>query len=344
VSAAILRAAPLPRGVPLDDKYLLDDADMIAVVNVPLIRESAFYKEHYEKLLGELLKKEPVAAILKEAGLDPFKDIERLVMMSGRSCVGDGGNHGPVVLVQGRFDAAKLYAAAARLAKDYPAGVKIEARGDTKIVEIVTVHKSFHVAVLDRGHVFLSMSGKKDLVEAALDKAAGKKKTELTIKPFVELYRKMKFDRPVEVIATSTLITGSSTMFDGMKAETKVFTLADDGVEWLRATADVKDDVKLQVTLATKDAAKAADMAKTMGEELKRAAAQMPREYAAMGKAMAATRFESKDKNVLIEGAADAEAIRQMVSGSIFGISGEPARPAKDATPKPLGTKSALPK
>jgi hypothetical protein len=337
VSAATLRAAPLPKEVALDDKYLLDDADMIAVVNVQRIRASALYKDHYEKMLGDVLTNEPVAAILKEAGVDPLKDVGRLVMMLSRSCFGDNFN-GPVLLVQGRFDPAKVYAAAATLAKDYPTVVKIEARGDAKIVQLGSGFTTFHAAVLDKNNIMVG--GNKALIEAALDKADGKKKTDLVSKPFVEMYRKMKFDRPVEVIATGDMVTTVSKTSDGLKTETKFHTVAESGVEGFRATLDVKDKVKLQVTIAAKDAATAAEMAKRMGEAIRREAARAPKQMEAVGKAMAAARFESKDKDVIIEGEGDAEAVQQMLSGRIFGGRSAPA-------PKPVEpgeTKPALPR
>jgi hypothetical protein len=338
VVMTVALAAPLPKGVALEDKYLLDDMDMIAVVNVPLIQASALYKDHYEKMLGDVLKKEPVAALLKEAGVDPLKDVDRVVMMIGHSCFPEKGQGGPVLLVQGRFDPAKVYAAAAKLAKDYPAVVKIEARGDAKIVQFGDGFQMFHAVVLDKNNVFVSAN--KSHVETALDKTAGKTKTDFKNKPFVEMYRKLKFDRPVEVIATGTMVTGTSSRTDGMKTERTVHTLAESGVDGFRATLDVKDKVKLQVTIRAKDAATATEMAKRMGEEIKREAGQAPKEFAAVGKAMATAKFESKDKDILIEGEGDAEAVQQMLNGRIFGGRSAPA-------PKPVEpgeTKPALPR
>jgi hypothetical protein len=326
-------AAPLPKGSELSDQYLLDDADMIAVVNVPVIRASALYKDHYEKMLGDLLKKEPAAALLKEAGLDPRKDVERLVVMLGHSCFTENWrDNGPVLLVQGRFDPAKMAAAAAKLAKDYPKVVKIEARGDAKIVQLVAGFETFHVAVLDKGNVFLAAN--KALVEAALDKAAGKKKTDLKNKAFVEMYRKMKLDRAVEAVATGNMVTGSSGSKDGTgKVEYKVHTLAESGVESFQVAVDVKASAKLRVTITTKDEAKATEMAKRMEEEIKREAARAPKEYAAVGRAMAAAKFESKGKDVVIEGEGDAEAVQQMVNGRLFGVGGPGTAPPPP--PKP---------
>ena len=162
LGVAAAPAAPLPRdkGPDLSEQYLLDDADMLAVVNVALIRSSPMYKDHFEKLVTDLLKQDPVPDFLKEAGLDPRKDIDRVLIMLGHSCFTEDVEGGPVLLLQGRFDPAKILAAAAKLAREYPDAVKVEARGDAVKVEVdAELFATFHAAILDKGNVIVAGEG-----------------------------------------------------------------------------------------------------------------------------------------------------------------------------------------
>jgi hypothetical protein len=308
-------AAPLPRnkGSELSEQYLLDDADMLAVVNVALVRSSPMYKDHFDKLVNDLLGQEPVAGALKEAGLDPRKDVDRVLVMLGHSCFTEDVEGGPVLLLQGRFDPAKMLAAAAKLAKDYPDVVKVEARGDARIIQVdADLLATFHAAVLDKSNVIVASD--RALVEAALDKAAGKKKTDLKHKAFVELFRKTKFDHAVEVVATGNTITDEAADPDpDGKAERKFRTLANDGVESLRVVVDVKDEVKVSVTLAAKDATAALDLEKKVREGIKEEAGDAREETPQFAAALAAAKVGSKDKTVTIDGQGNTEAVKEMI-------------------------------
>src|SRR5271169_4741167 len=119
-----LRAAPAPTDEPVKiDKYLPDDTVGVFVFNIKLIRESKAYTKGPQKTIEELLKKDEVQAILKEAGLDPIKDIDRVVLgiVPGRDGMG-----GPFVVFEGRFDPDKLGAAAESLGKKTGGAKKLE--------------------------------------------------------------------------------------------------------------------------------------------------------------------------------------------------------------------------
>jgi hypothetical protein len=327
-------AAPLPAGTSLGEKYLLDDADFIAVVQVKQVLASPLYKKNDDKLIGDLLKTEPVAELLKEAGLDPLKDIDRIVMMIGHSCFETDaklGGGGPVFLVQGRFDLVKILAAADKLAKDVP-GAKVTAHGDTKILEFSSA--SLFAAVLDKGHLFLAAD--KAHVEAALDKAAGKKKTSLKNKPFAELFAKMKCKSPVEVLATATMViyvTGS--VDPSGKSELKKHTLGDVGGLSFQGAVEIKDEVKVRVTLAARDEDTARTLDRTMREGLTVFTRFIARELPKSAEALTAVKFSVKDKEITIEGQGGADVVTEMFKG-MFGV-------RVDVVPntefKPLGKK-----
>src|ERR1700722_13302674 len=102
-----VQAAPLPEAPLLTDKYLLDDADFVLVANVKQILASPVYKKSYDKVVGDFLKEEKVASLLKDLGVDPLKDVDRVCAVMGRSFFPGGkagAGSGPLLLVQGRFD------------------------------------------------------------------------------------------------------------------------------------------------------------------------------------------------------------------------------------------------
>ena len=330
----IVPAAPLPEAPSLGEKYLLDDADFIAVVGLKQVLASPLYKKNYDKLIGDLLKTEPAAALLKEAGLDPLKDIDRVVMMVGHSCYETEGmafQNGPVFLVQGRFDPTKMMAAADKMAKDVPR-VEVIARGDAKILHIGPMNT--YAAVLDKGHLFLATN--KALVEAALDKAAGKKKTALKNKEFITLFGKMKFKQSIEAIATANMVASVSYSVDPSgKAEYKKHLLGETGVQSFVVGIAVKDELRVRVTLAVKDEETARTLATKMEEGIKEATRFIAREAPKFAEALGAAKFTTKDKEITIEGQGGADVVTEMFKG-MFGV-------RVDVVPntefKPLGKK-----
>jgi hypothetical protein len=92
-----VQAAPAPTDEPAKiDKYLPDEAGGVFVVNLKPIRESKAYAKGIEKSVNELLKMDEVQSILKEAGLDPLKDIERVILAI---TPGRDGMSGPFLVV-----------------------------------------------------------------------------------------------------------------------------------------------------------------------------------------------------------------------------------------------------
>jgi hypothetical protein len=133
-------SAPVPRpggpSVPRLEKYLLDDADFVLLVNVKQVLSSPMYKKSFEKPVEEFLKQPAAQAILKDAGFDPLKDIGWVAIYAGRSChprdgMPPGFNSGPVFALHGKFDGAKLHAKMAQLAKENPGQVQVHKLGGT---------------------------------------------------------------------------------------------------------------------------------------------------------------------------------------------------------------------
>src|SRR6516165_3226908 len=124
-------AAPVrsgPSGLGQLEKYLPDDADGVMVVNLKPILASPFFTKNYKTKVETLLKHDAVQPWLKDAGFDPLKDIEHLVVALGASCHSDspGREDGPVFLALGKFDTAKMHDKLASLAKEMPKVLEIQ--------------------------------------------------------------------------------------------------------------------------------------------------------------------------------------------------------------------------
>jgi hypothetical protein len=309
-------AAPLPEAPALSDKYLLDDADMLTVINVKQVLASASFKKPYEAKVADLLKQDAVASLLKDAGFNPLKDVDRLYLMTGRSAYAEGKpGPGPVLLIQGRFDADKLRTAADKLVD---AGkLKSQARGDARIYELAMGEEAFFAAVLDKNNVALTIS--KSALETALDKAAGKK-TALKNKAVAEMFSKLKATDSAAFLATGdTVVSGHVAVTrnaDGtVEKKHFVHTLGESGFQAMHVALEVGDTVMVKATLTAKDAAIAAKMEENVKAGIKQGIELLEkmREYPALLKVMKAVKVAVKDQTFTLQAEGDGEAVQQFV-------------------------------
>ena len=218
------------------------------------------------------------------------------------------------MVIQGQFDAAKLQAAAGKLVD---AGkLKAHARGDVKIFEFKEGGDTFFGAVLDKSHVALAMN--KMQIEAALDKAAGKKKTALKHKAIAEMFGKLKAADSTAVIATADAVVGhggSSKVNPDGTVETKytLHTLGDNGIQAIQATVNVGDAIKARTVLTLKDAATAGKIEEVIHGGIKQGIAELEKskEFPALLKAMKTIKVGVKDATLTLEGEGDGDAVQQ---------------------------------
>src|SRR5438105_4660189 len=97
--AAALAAAPARAGEV--DKYLPEDTEVLVSVNVRQIVDSDLFKKYaLEQARAALKDQEDVQDVLKELGLDPFKDLDRVLVAKPSGGEQDRG----LVIAYGRFD------------------------------------------------------------------------------------------------------------------------------------------------------------------------------------------------------------------------------------------------
>jgi hypothetical protein len=239
------------------EKYLPDGADGVVTFNVRQLLDSELIKKIG---LDKTLADEDAQKTIKSLGLDPLKDIERVLITFDKEKADE-----PFFIIQGKFDLAKLSKAAEDAAKDNKEHFKIHKSEYGKIYELSNLDeivplppqaagagislkgKSVFATIPDKGHVVLA--GSKEAAEIVLSKSAGKKTTKLTSKELSGLLAKMDLKQSIAVAMPAP---GGD---EKVKSVTGGITV----------TSDVKS--RFIVTAADADAAKQVDSAIT--EQLK---------------------------------------------------------------------------
>jgi hypothetical protein len=264
------------------DKYLPNDADAVVTINVQQILASPLVKTHYATSLPELLKtKELVQKVVKNLGIDPLKDIDRIIFTNGESLYRltkrvdkgktiYGSEGGFFFLVKGRFDAAKFRAYGEQLAKEKdPLLAKTHKVGAASVYEL-DVGRTLFLGVLDGATV--AVSSRLEPVAEALEKAAGKRKAVLKYKELAAAVAKLDAKKSVGIAVISNAGFGLDAdlkKVGGKVVETPVKqTISQDGIDSINGSINVGEDITGSVTVVVRGAAAAKDVAKSLQEDL----------------------------------------------------------------------------
>jgi hypothetical protein len=338
-------APPAPSGGVQVEKFLPDDADFVLVVNVKQALATPAFTKHYQKQVETLLKMDPVQAVLKGSGLDPLEDVERIIVAVGPSShPTDRPGGGPFIIVEGRFDRAKLQARADELAKQFPAFLKTTTLGDAKVYSIGDRNDTMFAAALSDSVIGLAPG--KDLLGDMLSKAAGTKKTALKNATLPRLLAKLDPKDVVCGAAAGEMIAGSSysSTDDGMgNRQTKVthHRLADQGIASIVGGLTVGDDVKGKVTITAKDEAAGAKLAGQIKDGLehiiKDGAREVERhkEIAPLLEAFKTVQVKSSGTTITLEGKAGVDVLANLPEWFFLGVSSERAPVAVPDKPPP---------
>jgi hypothetical protein len=280
-------AAPLPsRVAPNLDRYLPDDTDFVLVLNAKRVLASPLFTGHYKKLLREALKHPLAQTWLEGTGFDPLADVEYVVLSTGKSCFPDSpeeyrkGGAGPLILVQGKFDAAKLHARLAQLAKEGPDKVQIHGEGRGKFYESKSLFP-FQSTFLVVGKDALILTMRRDRAEEALARVMGKTKPRLKYKEVADFVKKLDSDAAAQALALDSSIWGTtvSNQFAGGMPTTTIrhITLSDAGITRLQGTVTVKTEISGSATLRVKEAKVARELADQMKAGLAEATRELER-------------------------------------------------------------------
>jgi hypothetical protein len=311
------QAAPAPTDEPVKiDKYLPDETCGVFVLNVKLIRESKAYAKGPEKAVNDLLKMDEVQAILKEAGLEPVKDIDRIVIAN---VPGREGMGGPFFVFEGRFDPDKLAAGAEALGKKF---------GSVKAIEIGKV-KAYEMrlgpgdpgvaAILNKNTVVIAET--KEEIEQAVDKASGKKKTAFKARELGTLLEKLDPKDAFAAACVADMPIGGSTTNVGGVVTRMVDTLGKQGIESVTASVTVTDEIKGKVVFTAKDAEGAKALNAKFEAGMAQATAELTKEVTRRKElepvleVLKGIKQSSKDQTVTFEGKGGPETVEAFIKG-----------------------------
>jgi len=136
------------------DKWILNDADFVLVVNVKQLAAAELMKKGGTDLLEAAIKSQPQArAIIDATGLQPFKDIDS-ILISGVLGVKTSDAKG-LLVVRGRFDPANALAIA-RKKKD----VEVIREGTFSVIKLKIRDQPAYAAFLDKTTLVVTESKK----------------------------------------------------------------------------------------------------------------------------------------------------------------------------------------
>jgi hypothetical protein len=334
LAASAVQAAPAPTepDAVKVDKYLPDETGGVFVIDVKQILASKAFTKELKKQIEDILKMEQVQMVLKDTGFDPFKDVDRVVLAI---TPGGDGFSAPFLVVEGRFDVAKLTAKAEEISKLSP-GFKPVEIGKTKVYELgFGGGNPPYLGLMDKNTLVLA--GTKQEMTDALEKAGGKKKTELKSKNLGKLLAKMDPKLAVNVACAAEMPTGGSVMsLPGGGIVRMVRTLGDEGIDSITGGIAVDEIGKAKIHFTARDA----DVAKTLGAAFETGINQMQAEIArevARTKELAPVetvvktlKSTVKDQTITVEGQGDATAVEALIK-SFFLWAGATAAPAVPA-------------
>lgn len=213
------------------EKYLPDDTEAVIQLNFKQVLASPMLKD----AIGAIkVLAAAQGAALKEIGFDPFTDLNHVII----AVPGGGNAEKAVILVTGKFDAAKIEAAAEKSGK---ADLKVHKVGSRKVYETKA-----NVPQIGEQGVFMSfvdgttlaLANSKDSITETLNRADGTKKSGLKA-DMRALIGKMDSKLSLSLAVLGT-VAGQAEVSDRINNITGGIALV--------------DDIKLDLVIAAKNA------------------------------------------------------------------------------------------
>lgn len=209
------------------DQFLPNSTEGVVTLNVKQLLAAPMVKANLETVKALMLAVPNVQTILDDIGFDPFTDVDRVVLAIDRDPTKS------VILVHGKFDTAKIAAAAEKAAKDEGDVLKvIKAAGYTYYSVKPPEGKgplpsdTLYVGMVD-GTTLVSSSSPDAIIEA-MDKKAGKKKPELK-KDLQALLDKADRQQTISIVTLSApLAATGQAIIEKLSAVTGGINVGDD--------------------------------------------------------------------------------------------------------------------
>jgi hypothetical protein len=241
-----------PAGAAEIDKYLPADTETVVIVNIRQMLGSKLAKKaDLNQLRDALRNNEEVDALLKDLGLDLFKDVDKIIAAGPAKAEQDKG----LIIIHGRFNVEKFKARAEKEAKDNKdrfaiQKVKDGAGGEHTVYEVKVPNpqgqgqeqtlftgmasKTTILAAPSKDYLVDALRVKPDATKVALKSKAFREllsrldeQQSLGFAMLVteELLKSVPADLPIgDVLKTVTAAAGGITLTDGIKLEVVVST------------------------------------------------------------------------------------------------------------------------
>jgi hypothetical protein len=297
LSASRLPAPPVPAGTAAGltalEKYLVDDVTFVGVANVKTVLAAPLHGK-VKKEVAAVAEHEFFAKHLKQFGVKPAQDVERVVLIMGeqKARVENFKEKGPpendermYFLFQGKFDEKKFEAGFAQLAKDHPRA-KLHGKGSTAIL---TFNNDHFFALVDHSAFIFAPS--KKIIEEVQGRASGKIKAKFKLKDFPAALKSLKAEAAIDAVGFGPMqVDSKGERFgkDGYKITP--ITLDQIGFKKLTVQVEVKNDLQGKVVFEGKSKTGFAAIARKLTEgfeqekkDLEKGAEHDPFEKAMLG-------------------------------------------------------------
>jgi hypothetical protein len=156
LAALVVAGASAPRASAQDKinvkKWALEGSEFVSVINVKQMLGSAVVKKGIPEMKEALKNNEVASSLLKEADLDPFKDIDSIVVSGTAS-----KEPKLLAVIRGRFDVDKFHSAAQKVSKKNE-DLKISTVGGTRLYEIAANDKTFVGAFANKNALVFTLN------------------------------------------------------------------------------------------------------------------------------------------------------------------------------------------
>ena len=266
VGAVLAAGLTLPARAAEVDPLLPAETESVMFVNVRQVLDSDLVKKYAKAQIEQALKARDNQKILESLGLDPFKDIDRITMGSWGKGAEDME---AVVVIRGKFDPEKLFAAAQQLAgkENEKAKIDIVTEGKYKLVKITAENqpKPMFAAVADEKTI-VGANDKKRVTELLARAEKGVTKAELKRDLALLVLRQ---DEKASLFACG-LTEGKIEQIPGLNnipgVDPEKFQKSIEKMQSFAMTLRLTDEVGLEMAMGMKDADAAEDFGDQMAQ------------------------------------------------------------------------------
>jgi hypothetical protein len=280
-------------------QYFPSETKAVVTINVKQMLGSALFKSNQANVQARLKKGEEAQKTLEALGFDPLKDLDSIAV----SGVGADDPDQVVVVVAGKFDAAKFKAKAEEVAKDKGDLVKVHKAGENTIYEafVPNAPVPLFAGMVDGKTIVLSP--RKDNVAAAFDIKAGKKKSSVS-KELQGLLDKSNAKQSLSLVVLGKALPGEVPFGDK--------------VENITGGVTIGDGIETEIAIATKDADSAKQLAELIkgfqdqGKNALQSLAMVQKELAPLAEIVDSLKVSDKGAIVTLKGQVTKEALQKL--------------------------------